>query len=147
MANIITGKEYSAAEILNIYGPEGLSKIYEENTFIPPQKQVVYTYNQLDSSVKAVYDQIYQAVKNINANENFSVFVTGDHVTGKWVSEQEAATFSQQLNKTINPTPFDYWTTAKNYPTRMELSNISPVVPIRLNPANGSHMVIIPPVS
>jgi hypothetical protein len=144
MSEFIKGKIYTPDEVLAMHGPGWLTGVYEANTFTPPSKSIVNVFSELEENAKTIYLQVYQAVKEVNPNEDFQVLVTGGYVNGAWITKSEAEQYSQDYNKSILPTPYDYWTTAKIYPSRFVLDNISTDVPIRLNPGTGGNSVIIP---
>jgi hypothetical protein len=145
MTNIIKGKLYTPDEIQSMYGQGWLTNVYEQNTFNPPLKPSVHNFSEFNDYIKNIYNQIYSAVKSVNGDENFEVYATGDYISGKWISHDEATQYSEQYKKYIQPSPFDYWTTAKKYPSRFVLDNIDSNIKIRLNPSTSTHTVTIPP--
>ncbi len=144
MADLEIGKKYTPDELNSILGPAWVTTL--SSTYPPrAQKQIVYTFSDFNNEVKEIYNSIYNLIKDLNPNSNFSVFAVGDYVSGKWKSPAEALEQSQDYNIIVPPSNLSFWTDAQVVPIDIDLSSIQTNIPLRYDATNDTHKVIIPP--
>lgn len=144
MAQLEQGKKYTPDELNAILGPTWITTLSASN---PPsiQKDIVYSFDDLNNNAKEVYKSIYNLVKQLNPNSIFAVFAVGDYVSGRWKSVDEANQQSQQYQITVPPSTYSFWTNAATIPHEIETSQIQSDAPIKFDASNDTHKVIIPP--
>lgn len=145
MAELLPNVNYTVNDLKEILGDDFMTVLTRQETILPsPNKSPVYTYNDLDENSKIVFNGLYNLLSSIN-DEAFLLFAVGNRVTGNWRTSQETQDINNQYQATLLTTPYEYWATAKIFPSSEYYGSIEIDAPIILNPSNETHRVIIPP--
>lgn len=138
--------EYTIDQLKQIYGDAYLDVLSNNINITEPSKPVVYSFEDLDSNTKTVYNNLLSLLKQ--KNENFTgliLTVVGKRVTGNWLSQEEVNQILNNTGAVLQVTPYEYCTNAPVLPDFAELNNISPNIDLFFNCSNETHAIIVPP--
>ena len=84
------------------------------------QKPIINSFSDFDNETKRIYTLIYNYILELNYDQNFEVYATGSRVQGSWKTIDEAKQLSEQYNRYVKPSDYDFWTTALKIPTKQQ---------------------------
>lgn len=135
------GKNYTPKELEQIYGSSWRS-IFKLDTIPMPQKSVINNFEEFDQETKNIYTQIYNYILELNYGQDFKVYATGSRVKGYWRTVEEAQQLSEQYDRYVKPSDYDFWTTAPKIPTKQQFFER---VGVHVDFNKGDKQVLIEP--
>jgi len=137
---IQVGKNYTPKELEQMYGSNWRS-IFKLDSVPLPQKPIINNFSEFDEDTKNVYLQIYNLILEQNYGQTFKVYATGSRVKGYWRTEEEAQQLSEQYDRYVKTSDYDFWTTARKVPTKQEFLQLG----IKADFNHGDKQVLIEP--